>query len=107
MVLVLGACQPVTTGAATTLSGRPSLGLSPAPGGLIVSGSGGREIGFGRDQRGALESIARIEGVAPTTTACGNGRDGFVTRSGLRLVFEEGRFVGWDGASGRAGRACI
>ncbi|WP_092640423.1 hypothetical protein [Jannaschia faecimaris] len=105
-VAVLTACQPGATARTATLVGQPGLSLAPAPGGLIVVGSGGREIGFGRDQKGALESVARVEEAAPQPTVCGNGRDGFLTKSGLRLVFEDGRFVGWEGAPGRAGRRC-
>ncbi len=81
--------------------------LAPAPGGLDVVGSGGREIGFGRAQLGVLQSIARIEGVAPRQVPCGPGQEAYATDSGLRLVFEDQRFVGWGSMSDRAGRTCL
>ncbi|WP_179380885.1 hypothetical protein [Jannaschia marina] len=101
--LVLAGCQTVSASAPSGLSG---LSLVPAPGGLLVEGSGGREIGFGRDQTGALESVARVEGTSPRAVACPSGRQGMETRTGLTLVFERGTFVGWEGAQGRAGRGC-
>ncbi|WP_298429023.1 hypothetical protein [uncultured Jannaschia sp.] len=80
--------------------------LVPAPGGLDVAGSGGREIGFGRDRDGVLQSVARVEGRAPRPVACGGGRDAFAASDDLTLVFEGRRFVGWSGAAGAAGRTC-
>lgn len=84
---------------------RADLSLRPAPGGIEVAGSGGREIGFGRAQAGALAAIARIEGRAPRAVPCGAGREAYDTRD-LCVVFEGGRFVGWEGATGSAGRTC-
>ena len=99
--LALAGCQ------AATVAPVPSgLTLVPAPGGLDVAGSGGREIGFGRAEAGALASVARVEGVAPRPVACGAGRTAYETGAGLTLVFEREVFVGWADASGRAGRGC-
>jgi|GEM_PF-2641183 len=100
----LAACQPVVPPVASP--GLPGLTLVPASGGLLVNGSGGREIGFGRDQPGALQTVARIEGMAPRGTSCGSGRQAFVTKGNLQLVFESGTFVGWTSGSDTAGRTC-
>ncbi|WGH77464.1 hypothetical protein [Jannaschia ovalis] len=97
------------TAAAPNLSPTPpprGLALVPAPGGLLVAGSGGREIGFGRAQAGALASVAKVQGATPVPTGCGRGRQAFRTAEGLVLVFEAGRFVGWAGVAGAAGRGC-
>ncbi|PWJ22233.1 hypothetical protein [Jannaschia seohaensis] len=86
---------------------EPALSLVPYEGGLVVVGSGGREIGFGRDRPGALASVARVEGVAPRPIPCAAlGRDGFVTREGVTLIFTEHSFVGWAQDGRRAGRTC-
>lgn len=103
VLLVLAACQPAGPSAPVGTSG---LTLVPAPVGLLVQGSGGREIGFGRDQAGVLESVARIEGTAPRTVPCGGGRVAYATIRSVRLVFERGSFVGWQTVSGSAGRSC-
>ncbi|CTQ32454.1 hypothetical protein [Jannaschia rubra] len=103
-VVALTACAPGATGGGSTrLAG---LTLVPAPGGLDVAGSGGREIGFGRDRPGVLDTVARIEGVAPRPVPCGSGRDAYATAGGLRLVFRGRTFVGWDSVSDRAGLSC-
>ena len=98
---VLAGCQPESgPGRATGLA------LVPAPGGVRVAGSGGLEIGFGRDRAGVLQSVSKVEGRAPTPVPCGAGRDAVATADGLRLIFEGKRFVGWDGAGASAGRGC-
>ncbi|CTQ48895.1 hypothetical protein [Jannaschia donghaensis] len=107
-VVVLAACQP--TGGADIRSGDgiPGLSLVPAPGGLMVAGSGGREIGFGRDRIGALQSMGRIEGRSPQPVDCpAPGRDAFDTTTGLRVIFEGEKFVGWTNGVGTAGRTCV
>lgn len=98
LVLAIAGCQP-----APSLTG---LSLRPAPNGLAVDGSGGREIGFGRAQAGALAAIARVEGRVPRAVPCGGGREAFAADGGLRVVFEAGRFVGWESEAGAAGRTC-
>lgn len=102
-LLALAACQPAGPVAAP---GGGGLSLVPAPGGLLVQGSGGREIGFGRDRQGALDSVARVEGMVPRGVACGGERVAFTTASDLRLVFEGGAFVGWQTEMRSAGRIC-
>lgn len=104
MVLSLAGCQP--TGSVAPAAGLPGLSLVPSANGLMVAGSGGREIGFGRDQAGALSSVTRVEGRPPQTTDCQSGRQAFTTANGLRLVFEKGTFVGWTDDTGGAGRGC-
>lgn len=104
LVLGLAGCQSV--GSVPPSTGVPGLSLVPAAGGLTVAGSGGREIGFGRDQIGALESITRIEGTAPRTVPCGNGRQAFAAKDDLRLVFAGGTFVGWSTPTETMGRGC-
>ncbi|TFL20141.1 hypothetical protein [Jannaschia formosa] len=85
----------------------PGLRLVPAPAGLDVAGSGGREIGFGRDRAGALASVARVEGASPRAVACpAPGLDAFRTEGGLVLVFTGTSFVGWAQDGARAGRGC-
>ena len=71
-----------------------------------MDGSGGREISFGRDRIGALESVAKVTGRVPAPVPCGGGRDAFDAGDGLRLVFEGKTFVGWTGPAGAAGRGC-
>lgn len=84
----------------------PGLTLVPAAQGLDVAGSGGREIGFGRDRRGVLESVTRIEGRPPVPTPCGT-RDGYETASGFTLIFDDlRRFVGWQRDATGAGVPC-
>ena len=97
----LGACGP----GAPDLSEARGLALRPMAGGLAVEGSGGREIGFGRAQAGALAAMAKVAGRAPRPAACRPGREAFAL-GGLRVVFEAERFVGWQDASGAAGRGC-
>lgn len=102
-LMALAACQPAEpSGPVRT----PGLSLVPAPGGLLVQGSGGREIGFGRDQAGVLESVARIEGTAPRPVPCSDRRVAFSTAGTVRLVFERGSFVGWQTIQDEAGRSC-
>ncbi|WP_299821387.1 hypothetical protein [uncultured Jannaschia sp.] len=102
LALSLTACQ------ASLAPDPPERGLLlvPGPNGLDVVGSGGLEIGFGRDRSGVLESVARVEGRESRPAACGSGREAYATRGGLRLVFEGDTFVGWEGPQGAAGRGC-
>ncbi|UWQ21609.1 hypothetical protein [Jannaschia sp. W003] len=101
LVLLLGACQPGP--APETARG---LALVPAAGGLDVAGSGGREIGFGRDRLGAIESAAKVTGLRPRAVACAApGRDA-VRFGELEMVFERGAFTGWRTPEGAAGAAC-
>ena len=84
---------------------RPAYALAPAAGGLDVVGSGGREIGFGRDRAGVLASVEAVTGIRPRPVDCAGGREALSTGA-LTLVFEARRFVGWrdaDGASAGAG----
>ncbi len=105
-VCVLAACQQVDAPGVGAPMAAPRLALVPAPGGLLVEGSGGREIGFGRDRSGALASIAKVEGGAARPVACGAGREAFATAGGLGVVFEGGTFVGWRDVTAAAGRGC-
>ncbi|WP_308917066.1 hypothetical protein [Jannaschia sp. LMIT008] len=100
-VLLVAGCA-----VATAPPGLPGLALVPAADGLDVDGSGGRQIGFGRDRAGALDSVARVTGRRPIPVACGGGRDAFDAGGGLILVFEGRSFVGWRTAGGAAGRQC-
>ena len=85
----------------------PGLSLQPGPRGLLVVGSGGLEIGFGRDRMGVLESIGRVEGASPVPRSCDVGRAAVETVGGLSLVFADERFVGWEAPDGRsAGQPC-
>ena len=101
-VMALSGCQAATP----TVPPANDLSLVPASGGLDVAGSGGREIGFGRDRIGVLESVTRVEGRRPRSVSCLFGRDAFETASGLRLVFAGNTFVGWESPAGKAGRGC-
>ncbi|MCK0168844.1 hypothetical protein MWU52_14890 [Jannaschia sp. S6380] len=101
-LLLVAACQPV----APDGPGAGRYTLVPAPGGLNVEGSGGREIGFGRDRPGVLQTVERVERQAPRAAVCGPGRDAVLLRDGTRLIFEDGTFVGWDVPAGAAGRGC-
>ena len=88
-------------------AGAPAarLTLVPASGGLDVAGSGGREIGFGRAQAGALASAERASGGTARPSRCGGGREAF-DLEGLTLIFENGRFVGWRDEERSAGAGC-
>lgn len=99
----LAACAPSAEAPAP-----PSpFALVPAAGGLSVTGSGGREIGFGRDRPGALRTVARIEGRMPASAPCAApGLEAFRTRDGLDLIFTATSFVGWRNGPAAAGRAC-
>ncbi|WP_371155442.1 hypothetical protein [Jannaschia sp. 2305UL9-9] len=86
-------------------AGRPSVAvenpsphvLTPAPDGLDVSASGGRQIGFGRDRPGVLQTVERITGQHPVDSECpAAGYDAVALRSGLILVFRGEAFVGWQ-----------
>ena len=101
-VLLMAGCGADAPGSA----GRSDLALVPAPGGLDTAGSGGREIGFGRDRPGVLESVGRIEGQVPRPVDCGSGREAYATSENLRLVFEGRTFVGWESPDAAAGRGC-
>ena len=83
----------------------PGLTLVPGPRGLDVAGSGGLEIGFGRHERGVLESAARVAGARPRPVSCGGGRNAAAIGE-LTLVFENRRFLGWRTADGAAGVGC-
>jgi hypothetical protein len=85
--------------------GAPRLALVPAAGGLDVAGSGGLEIGFGRDRAGVLAAVGRVTGAAARAAPCGGGLAA-VRFDGLVLVFEGPRFVGWRDGAARAGRGC-
>lgn len=102
LAVLLSGCVAEGPGPASA----PELVLVPAPGGLDVAGSSGREIGFGRAQAGALASVAKVEGAVPVSVPCGGGRQAFRTAAGLRLVFEDARFVGWSDGADAAGRGC-
>ncbi|MGB3408548.1 MAG: hypothetical protein WBA67_13770 [Jannaschia sp.] len=81
--------------------------IVPAIGGLDIEGSGGLEIGFGRDASGVLESIGRIDGRMPVPIRCeGSGLSGYAADDGLVIVFADQRFVGWQMKGARAGRSC-
>ena len=101
----LAACQQTAISPAPPPS-VSGLRLVPVPSGLRVDGSGGREIGLGRDRLGALQSAARVEGEMPRPVSCASGREGFATKGGITMVFEAGRLVGWEDGTGRAGRGC-
>lgn len=103
--LLLAGCAPSDGQSGRDVQPARGLTLVPAPGGLEVAGSGGREIGFGRDRAGALESAARVAGRRPEAAPCAApGRD--AARLGdLTLVFERGAFVGWATADGAAAGA--
>ncbi|WP_139212409.1 hypothetical protein [Jannaschia pohangensis] len=103
LVAALASCQSVATPAAEAVSG---LTLVPASDGLDVVGSGGRQIGFGRDIAGVLESVARVEGRPPRAVDCAPGMQAFATRDSVRLNFSGGKFVGWDTVAASAGRTC-
>ena len=109
-VLGLAGCVPAgTTGvpAPAPVQRVSGLTLIPGPGGLTVGGSGGREIGFGRDRPGVLESVAKVTGAVPVAVACpAAGRDGFRVGLDLVIVFEGKTFVGWETTGARAGRSC-
>lgn len=86
--------------------GEGRFSLVPAPGGLDVAGSGGREIGFGRDRPGVLETVARVEGRPPRPVSCAGGRSAATLRDGTVIVFEGETFVGWRRGADGAGRGC-
>lgn len=70
--------------------------IIPAADGLKITDSGGQEISFGRSQFGVEVAINRLVGEAFTDG--GLTPQGCVLRSwenGLKLVFDQGRFVGW------------
>ena len=86
----------------------PAVGLTlvPTATGLAVDGSGGREIGFGRDRAGALQSALRVAGGRADPLACAEaGRDAARIGS-LVMVFEAGAFVGWSAGGAAAGGRC-
>lgn len=86
----------------------PATGLTlvPTATGLAVEGSGGREIGFGRDRAGALQSALRVAGGRANPVDCAEaGRDG-ARLGGLVMVFEAGAFIGWSAGSAAAGARC-
>ena len=103
LCLALAGCAPDTAGSPS----RSGLTLRGALAGLDVVGSGGLEIGFNRAQTGVLDSVAKVEGRAPRPSVCPvPGRNAWRTRSGLVLVFEADRFVGWASADAMAGAGC-
>lgn len=69
--------------------------IMPAPDGLKIADSGGREISFDRTQAGVETAINRLVGPSAidrmTSGACEIVRWG----NGLTLVFVKGAFVGW------------
>ena len=111
--LALGAVTALVACGAPGPDARPAapspvagLSLVPAPGGLDVAGSGGREIGFGRARDGALATAARIAGRAPRPVPCGAGREGQSIGADLVMVFTDGAFSGWQTPGRSAGTAC-
>lgn len=89
IAVMLGGCAGATT---DFVSDGPS--LRPAQDGLDVVGSGGRQIGFGREAAGALASAVKVAGGSAVPVTCGAGpsahRVGPVT-----MVFTGGAFTGW------------
>ncbi|MEM7709586.1 MAG: hypothetical protein AAF264_02310 [Pseudomonadota bacterium] len=101
LALVLGGC------AATEPSTPPSpLTLMPAAGGLDVVGSGGREIGFGRERPGAVESAIRVAGGSAEAVPCAAGRDGVRVDASLTMIFTGRTFTGWETDEAAAGTPC-
>ncbi|MEL6585453.1 MAG: hypothetical protein AAFY65_02090 [Pseudomonadota bacterium] len=102
IAIAVGGCATASAPPPAT----PAFQLVPAAAGLDVAGSGGREIGFGRDQLGVLRTVARIEGRAPEEVPCAApGRVAYGTKA-VMLVFERGAFVGWATDAARAGATC-
>lgn len=69
--------------------------IIPAAAGLKIADSGGQEISFGRSQLGVEVAINRLVG---RVFDAGLTPQGCALRSwenGLKLVFDQGRFVGW------------
>lgn len=70
--------------------------IIPAADGLKITDSGGQEISFGRSQLGVEVAINRLVGrafVDDDLTPQGCVLRGW--KNGLKLVFDQGRFVGW------------
>ena len=105
--LLAAGCAAAPIATTPRVSGPPAaaLRLVPAPNGLDVAGSGGREIGFGRAQAGALAAAEKASGGTAAPIRCGGGREAFALE-GLILVFETQRFVGWRRGEAEAGRGC-
>lgn len=82
------------------------LTLLPRAGGIEVVGSGGREIGFGRDRDGALATAARIAGRRPEAVTCLPGREGLRVAPDLVMVFSDTTFTGWQAGGASAGTPC-
>lgn len=107
ITVFLAGCAGAAVAPVSRVSPVPSapLSLSPTPRGLDVTGSGGREIGFGRAQAGALASAERVSGGTARAVPCGGGREAYDI-DGIAMVFEGGRFVGWRTPDGAAGAGC-
>ncbi|MEM7488023.1 MAG: hypothetical protein AAF390_02755 [Pseudomonadota bacterium] len=99
--LVLAGC-----GAAQPDAPPSPYALVPASGGLDVAGSGGREIGFGRDRDGALESALRVAGGPATAVPCAGGRDGVRVDASLTMIFTGRTFTGWQTEEAAVGTPC-
>ena len=70
--------------------------ISPAPDGLRIADSGGREISFGRSQLGVEIAINRLVGAAPINGGVSaQGCELRTWKNGLELIFHQGQFVGW------------
>ncbi|MEM8850121.1 MAG: hypothetical protein AAGE03_08805 [Pseudomonadota bacterium] len=80
--------------------------LVPASTGLDVAGSGGREIGFGRDRDGALASASGVTGAPPQPVPCAGGRDGVRVDASLTMIFTGETFTGWQTEDAAAGTPC-
>lgn len=110
VVVAVAACAPsapAAGGPRANVAPPSPHSLIPAVDGLDVTASGGRQIGFGRDQLGVLQTVPRVTGTAPGIADCSApNRTAYGTDSGLTLVFERGAFVGWQTAGAAAGRGC-
>lgn len=105
LMLALAGCVSAPEDGQTSAP-LPGLSLVPGPSGLMVAGSGGRDISFGRDREGATQSAARVTGEAPRAFSCSEpGRDA-VALGSLLMVFESGAFVGTVDIEESFGRAC-
>jgi hypothetical protein len=119
--LAAGACALALLGCARggVLTDRPTgLTLVPAPGGLIVEGTGsavGTRIDFGRAEAGVLAAVARATGQAPRLSPCAApGRKAWEAGDGLLLVMEAppydpldgARLVGWRRGGEGSGGGC-
>lgn len=69
--------------------------IMPAADGLKIADSGGQEISFGRTQLGVEVAINRLVGQVFDAGLTPQGCALRSWKNGLKLVFDQGRFVGW------------